>query len=74
MASADAGLDEELRVLRPRVAVISVGARNDYGHPRAETLAALRSVPGLRLYRTDVNGRVVVETDGHTLRVSPEHE
>ena len=56
-------------MLRPRVAVISVGAHNDYGHPRAETLAALRAVPGLRLYRTDGNGRVVVETDGRTLRV-----
>ena len=67
--SADAGLERELTVLRPRIAVISVGAHNDYGHPRAETLSALRAVPGLRLYRTDVNGRVVVETDGRTLHV-----
>ena len=41
--SEDAGLERQLRVLRPRVAVISVGAGNDYGHPRAETLAALRA-------------------------------
>ena len=67
--SVDAGLERELLVLRPKIAVISVGARNDYGHPRAETLAALNAVPGLRLYRTDRNGRVVVETDGKTLRV-----
>jgi competence protein ComEC len=67
--SEDAGLERLLRVLRPRVAVISVGAGNDYGHPRAETLAALRSVVGLRLYRTDMNGRVVIETDGSTIRV-----
>ena len=39
--SSDPGLADELRVLRPRVAVISVGAHNDYGHPRADTLAAL---------------------------------
>jgi competence protein ComEC len=68
----DSGLERELRVLRPQVAVISVGAGNDYGHPRAETLAALRDVPCLRLYRTDTEGRVVLETDGRTLRVSPE--
>jgi competence protein ComEC len=67
--SDDPGLGRELLVLRPKVAVISVGTRNDYGHPRAETLAALSAVPGLRLYRTDRNGRVVVETDGMTLRV-----
>ncbi len=68
--SEDPGLERQLRVLRPRVAVISVGAGNDYDHPRAETLAALRGVAGLRLYRTDTNGRVVIETDGTMLRVT----
>lgn len=67
--SADDGLYDELRTLRPRIAVISVGERNDYGHPRASTIAALRSVPGLRLYRTDRDGSVVVETDGERLSV-----
>jgi competence protein ComEC len=70
--SADPGLERELRVLRPRVAVISVGAGNDYGHPRAETIAALERVPGLRLFRTDVHGRVIVETDGIRLSVQTE--
>ncbi len=70
--SADVGLGDELAVLRPRVAVISVGAENDYGHPRAETLAALGSVPSLRLFRTDEDGRVVVESDGRSLTVRSE--
>jgi competence protein ComEC len=70
--SADPGLDEQLRVLRPRVAVISAGRNNDYGHPRAETLAALAEVPDLAVYRTDRNGRVVVESDGRLLRVRTE--
>jgi competence protein ComEC len=67
--SEDPGLPQELRVLRPEVAVISVGRGNDYGHPRPETLAALAAVPGLALYRTDLDGRVVVESDGRLLRV-----
>jgi competence protein ComEC len=67
--SADPGLDEELRDLRPRIAVISCGENNDYGHPRAETLAALSGVSGLAVYRTDEDGRVVVESDGRGLRV-----
>jgi competence protein ComEC len=67
--SEDPGLDEELRILRPRIAVISAGRNNDYGHPRPETLAALATVPGLGLYRTDLQGRVVVESDGRGLRV-----
>ncbi len=67
--SADPGLDEELGVLRPRIAVISCGRNNDYGHPRAETLAALAGSPGLALYRTDTDGRVVVESDGRRIQV-----
>jgi len=67
--SADPGLPDLLRHLRPRVAVIEVGAHNDYGHPRAETLAALAASPGLRLYRTDRNGRVVIESDGRSFSV-----
>jgi competence protein ComEC len=67
--SEDPGLPRELEVLRPEVAVISVGRGNLYGHPRPDTLAALAAVPDLALYRTDLDGRVVVESDGRTLRV-----
>jgi competence protein ComEC len=70
--SEDGGLSDQLRALRPRVAVISVGRGNDYGHPRAGTLAALRAVGGLRLFRTDEDGRVTLESDGRTLAVSTE--
>jgi competence protein ComEC len=67
--SEDAGLPELLRVLRPRIAVISVGEGNDYGHPRPETIDALESSPGLTTFRTDEDGRVVVESDGRSLTV-----
>jgi competence protein ComEC len=70
--SEDPGLPDLLRVLRPAIAVISVGAHNDYDHPRPETVAALASQPGLRTFRTDQNGRVVVESDGRTLTVHSE--
>jgi competence protein ComEC len=67
--SEDPGLADELRTLRPRIAVISCGRNNDYGHPRPETLAALAGSPGLAVYRTDEDGRVVVESDGRSLAV-----
>ena len=67
--SADPGLAAELRELRPAVAVISCGRHNDYGHPTPSTLAALRESPGLRLYRTDEDGRVVLESDGRRISV-----
>jgi len=67
--SADPGLATELRELRPAIAVISCGRDNDYGHPTASTLSALRASPGLAVYRTDEDGRVVVESDGRRLSV-----
>jgi len=70
--SSDPGLADELRTLRPQVAVISVGAHNDYDHPRADTLAALRARHGLRIFRTDEDGRIVLETDGRTFTVRSE--
>jgi competence protein ComEC len=67
--SSDEGLAGLLGTVRPRIAVISVGAHNDYGHPRPDTLAALRDREGLRVYRTDENGRVVIESNGRSLIV-----
>jgi beta-lactamase superfamily II metal-dependent hydrolase len=49
--------------------VISVGLGNDYGHPRADTIAALTGRDGLQLYRTDRDRTVLVETDGETITV-----
>ena len=54
---------------RPRLAVISVGARNPFRHPSGEALARLDAV-GARVYRTDRDGAVILETDGRVLRVT----
>ncbi|MEU7482734.1 ComEC/Rec2 family competence protein [Streptomyces sp. NPDC042319] len=45
--------------LAPRLAVISAGAGNTYGHPAPSTLAALRS-QGARVLRTDTDGAIAV--------------
>jgi competence protein ComEC len=67
--SADERLPGLLDDTRPRVAVISVGHENAYGHPAPATLAALGASPGLSVYRTDRDGAVVVESDGARLTV-----
>jgi competence protein ComEC len=54
--------------VHPRFAVISVGARNTYGHPRAEVLARLGAAH-IQTYRTDLNGAVTFYMDGKS--VSP---
>ncbi len=55
--------------VRPAIAVVSVGARNAYGHPNAGALARLAGA-GAHVYRTDRDGAVIVETDGRTLSVT----
>jgi competence protein ComEC len=67
--SADEGLASLLKLLRPKVAVISVGAHNDYGHPAPPSLVALERFRGLSLYRTDEDGRVTIESDGERFSV-----
>jgi competence protein ComEC len=70
--SADPGLERLLQVVKPRVALVSVGAGNDYGHPAPSTLGALRGRPGLDVYRTDTDGAISVESDGRRIEVQTE--
>jgi beta-lactamase superfamily II metal-dependent hydrolase len=57
-----------LRAVSPKVAVISVGATNTYGHPTPEALAAYKRLKST-VFRTDLDGAVKVVTDGTHLRV-----
>ena len=68
--SADQGLARLLGQLNPRVAVIEVGAGNSYGHPTAQTLAALRAAR-VQTWRTDKDGTVRIEVDRAGLHVQP---
>jgi competence protein ComEC len=61
--SDDAGLGELLERTRPRLAVISVGDDNPYGHPTAATIATL-AAHGVRTLRTDRDGPVVLDVHG----------
>lgn len=54
--------------VQPRVALITVGADNDYGHPRRETLDLLSAL-GTQVYRTDRDGRTLLGIEDDALRV-----
>ncbi len=60
---------ELLRAVAPTVAVISVGARNPYGHPDTGVLGRLAAAVA-RVYRTDRDGAVIFESDGRELTVT----
>jgi competence protein ComEC len=70
--SSDDGLGDLLHLVRPKVALISVGAGNDYGHPAPSTITTLDAFPGLAVYRTDEDGRITVESDGTSFSVRTE--
>jgi competence protein ComEC len=59
-----------LAAVRPKIAIISVGRHNMFGHPAPSTVARLEEF-GARVYRTDENGAVTVVTDGTTYSVAP---
>jgi competence protein ComEC len=50
--------DEFLKYVRPKYAVISVGAKNKFGHPARETLDRLAKY-GIKVLRTDLSGAIV---------------
>ena len=52
-----------LAALQPRVALISCGDDNGYGHPHAITLQHLAAVPGLAVRRTDLEGSLEVVSE-----------
>jgi competence protein ComEC len=56
--------DALVAAVRPQVVLLSVGARNRYGHPASDTLRALEGVP---LMRTDRDGTLEVAAYGRSI-------
>jgi competence protein ComEC len=64
--SATSTAEDFLAAVHPRYAVISVGARNVYGHPRQEVLERLAHAR-IDTYRTDKNGAISFYLDGRNV-------
>jgi competence protein ComEC len=64
--SATSTTGELLAAAQPTFAVISVGYRNQFGHPRQEVLERLQQAH-VRTYRTDLQGAVTFLLDGRTV-------
>jgi competence protein ComEC len=56
-------------LIQPDVAIVSVGAGNDYGHPSYNALSILAEV-GAMVLRTDIHGAVAIRIEAGKLVAS----
>ncbi len=63
---------ELLAAVAPRVATISCGTRNRFGHPTPEVLGRLAEF-GIPAFRTDRDGAIVLSSDGSGLSAQPSY-
>jgi competence protein ComEC len=66
--SATSSTPQFLDAVSPRLALVSVGAGNHYGHPSSEVMRRL-SEAGATILRTDQLGTVVLHTNGAQMEV-----
>ena len=62
---------EFLNKVKPKYAIISVGANNKYDHPYDSILSRYESI-GAQVYRTDLNGTIVATSDGTNINITKE--
>ena len=60
--------DAFVEVVSPEYVVISAGLKNKYGHPHQEVLDILNNFK-TKILRTDLNGRIIFESDGVNLKL-----
>ena len=60
-----------LDAVLPKYAVICVGENNDYGHPK-EAILKRSSIRNIQVFRTDINGTIISESDGNSIKFSLE--
>lgn len=58
--------EEFLKQISPKIAVISVGKDNDYGHPSDETIKKLQNLRAT-IYRTDELGTIELVSNGNNI-------
>ena len=57
-----------LKKVNPKYAIISVGKNNIYNHPATTTINKLEKL-NTKIYRTDQDGTILLETNGHNIDI-----
>jgi len=66
--SRTSSVPEFLDAVNPDVAVISVGANNQHGHPHQDVLNNL-AARNIQVFRTDEMGTIIMRTDGADIQL-----
>lgn len=61
-----------VKEVKPELAIYSAGQDNSYGHPSEEVIQLLNN-ENIEWYGTDVNGTIIVETDGQEYSVQTDN-
>ncbi|MBA3047674.1 MBL fold metallo-hydrolase [Patescibacteria group bacterium] len=68
--SDTSGTLEFLTAVNPRIAIIQVGAENDFGHPSLRVVKRLERM-GVKIFRNDLDGTVKLISDGENISHNP---
>ena len=66
--SKTSSIEEILKLIKPKIALIGVGEKNTFGHPSKITLDNLQSAD-CQIYRTDISGQITITITGGKIRV-----
>ena len=57
--------------VQAKYAIITVGNKNKYNHPYEEIIERWKNI-GAKIYRTDLNGNIIVTSDGNKIEITTE--
>ena len=66
--SSTSSSEDFLNQTKPKVAIISCGINNTYGHPNEDALKRLENI-GAEIYRTDEDGTILLTSNGSTYNI-----
>lgn len=62
-----------LKSVDPEIAIVLVGAENEYGHPAADIISRFES-RGAKIYRSDKHGDITILCDGNNIEIKTEKQ
>ena len=66
--SKTSSIEEFIKKVNPRISLVGVGEKNNFGHPSESVLKILQDVKS-KIHRTDLCGEIAMETNGNWIKI-----